>query len=55
MIILRSQFVSIHLTTDCLIFSFTPECRLPEKRRDSLLDRIFNDIFREKANLERRK
>ena len=47
--------VSIHLWTDCVIFSFTPECRLPEKRLDSLVDRIFSDIFREKANLERRK
>ena len=33
MIILRSQFRSIHLTMDYLIFSFTPQCRLPEKRR----------------------
>ena len=55
MVILRLQFGSIHLTTDCLLFSFTPECRLPEKRRFSLMDRIFNYIFRETENLERRK
>ena len=32
---------------DCLIFRFTPECRLPEKRRyiHALVDRIFNDII----------
>ena len=31
-----------HLTTDCLIFLFTPECRLAEKRRELSVDRIFN-------------
>ena len=41
--------------TDFLIFSFTPECRLPERSRYSLVDRIFNAIFRETENLERRK
>ena len=33
MIILRSQFGSIHSTMDHLIFSFTLKCQLPEKRR----------------------
>ena len=27
----------------------TPKYEFPEKRRDSLLDRIFNDLFRERA------
>ena len=36
-------------------FSLTSECRLPENRRDSLRERIFNDIFRETANLDRRR
>ena len=29
--------------TASLIFLFILKCRLPEKRRDSLVDRIFND------------
>ena len=33
MIILRSQFGSIHSTMDYLIFNFTPQCQLSEKRR----------------------
>lgn len=36
-------------------FSLTSECRLPENRHDSLRERIFNDIFRETANLDRRR
>ena len=28
------------------MFLFTLECRLPENKCDSLVDRIFNDIFR---------
>ena len=45
---LKAQFGSIHFTTDCLIFVFTPECQLPGKRRDSLVDRIFNCIYLDK-------
>ena len=30
-----------------------PECRFPEKRRDSLAERILNDIFREKEGQQR--
>lgn len=32
--------------TVSLIFLLTLECRLPEKRSDSLVDRIFNHIIR---------
>ena len=42
LIILKEQFGSIHLTTGCLIFFFAPECQLPEKRSDSLVDRNFS-------------
>ena len=46
-IILRAQFGKQR--TVSLIFLFTIESRLLEKRRDSLVDRIFNDKFGETA------
>ena len=41
MIILRSQFGSIHSTMDYLIFSFTPQCHAAFRKEtpDSLVDR----------------
>ena len=36
---------------DCLISPFTPEYLLPEKRRDSLVDQIFNGKYHHRQNL----
>ena len=41
LIILKAEF-------DRLIFLFTPECKFPEERRDSFVDRIFNGMYLEK-------
>ena len=47
LIILKAQF-------DRLIFNFAPECKLPEKRLDSLVDRIFNGMYLEKRREKRK-
>ena len=39
---------------NCLIFLFTRERQLPEKRRDSLVDRIINGIYLEKQQEKRK-
>ena len=45
LIILKAKFGSIHFTTDCLISLFIPKSPFPGKRRDLLVDRIFNGIY----------
>ena len=47
LIILTAEF-------DRLIFLFTPECKFPEERRDSLVDRIFNGMYLEKRREKRK-
>ena len=47
LIILKAEF-------DRSIFLFTPECKFPGERRDSLVDRIFNGMYLKKRREKRK-